>query len=378
LTTSRAPRRRSESGGVAAKDLPLSTLLSQVLVAFTVEFDNEFERQMPHRTTDLGGSRHGPWLTSLVMWSNCMAFVGEEGISVGKLASLARTKTNLDGMRRWGYITYGPAGSDERRTGRPLRSWIIRATPEGRKAREVWSSLFAAIEQRWELRFGATTLEELRRSLFALTAHLDRDLPDCLPILGYGLFCQVGALAKTTSPKQSDLTLAALLSKALLAIAIEFERASALSLAMCANVLRLLAAQPDPLAVRDLPLRSGISKPGIAMALSFMAKNRLVAIQAARPGTKVASLTDKGLHAAAHYSQRLIEIDALWRERLGKPATSKLRGVLEELVRVDSEASPLFVGMAPGPENWRARIRRPLRLPHFPCVLHRGGYPDGS
>jgi hypothetical protein len=34
--------------------LPLATLLSQVLVAFTIEFDNETERQMQHGTT-----RHG-------------------------------------------------------------------------------------------------------------------------------------------------------------------------------------------------------------------------------------------------------------------------------------------------------------------------------
>jgi hypothetical protein len=29
---------------------PLSALLSRVLVAFTIQCDNEFERQMPHRT----------------------------------------------------------------------------------------------------------------------------------------------------------------------------------------------------------------------------------------------------------------------------------------------------------------------------------------
>jgi hypothetical protein len=47
--------------------LPLSTLLSQVLVAFTSEFDNEFERLMPPRTTNhvsATGSNHGPWLVS--------------------------------------------------------------------------------------------------------------------------------------------------------------------------------------------------------------------------------------------------------------------------------------------------------------------------
>ena len=31
--------------------LPLPTLLSQPLVAYTIEFDNEAEHRMPHRTT---------------------------------------------------------------------------------------------------------------------------------------------------------------------------------------------------------------------------------------------------------------------------------------------------------------------------------------
>jgi hypothetical protein len=50
--------------------LPLSTLLSQVLVAFTIEFDNESERLMQHRTTNHGstnGAGQGPWLVSMVM-----------------------------------------------------------------------------------------------------------------------------------------------------------------------------------------------------------------------------------------------------------------------------------------------------------------------
>jgi hypothetical protein len=39
--------------------LALSALLSQVLVAFIIECDNEYERQMPHRTSD-HGSMAGP------------------------------------------------------------------------------------------------------------------------------------------------------------------------------------------------------------------------------------------------------------------------------------------------------------------------------
>jgi hypothetical protein len=97
--------------------LPRSALLSQVLVAFTIEFDNEFEHQMPHRTTTHNSnaiSCQSPSLVSLAMWSNCMRFVGEEGVRVGELETLARTATNLPGMERWGYIVVEPEASDIR------------------------------------------------------------------------------------------------------------------------------------------------------------------------------------------------------------------------------------------------------------------------
>jgi hypothetical protein len=87
--------------------LPLPTLLSQALVAFTIEFDKQSERQMRHRTTRDGsaGSLHAPWLLSPMTWPNCMRFVEEDGLPVGELKRRARTTTNLAGMQRWGYIT---------------------------------------------------------------------------------------------------------------------------------------------------------------------------------------------------------------------------------------------------------------------------------
>lgn len=91
-----------------AVHLPLSTLLSQTLVAFTIEFDNEFEHRMPHRTTNVGStgsSRQGPWLVPLAMWANCMQFVSAEGIMLGELRHRARTGANLSGMQRWGILS---------------------------------------------------------------------------------------------------------------------------------------------------------------------------------------------------------------------------------------------------------------------------------
>ena len=70
-----------------ASRLPLSMLLSQALVAFTIEFDNEFERRMPHQTTTgrSGEPRRGPWLVSQVMWANVLRYVSPEGLTIGQL-----------------------------------------------------------------------------------------------------------------------------------------------------------------------------------------------------------------------------------------------------------------------------------------------------
>jgi hypothetical protein len=76
-------------GTAAALSLPAP--LSRVLVAFTIEADNELEHQLPHRTTrgPAAGSRRGAWLVSLVMWSNFLRFVSADGVPVRELPALA-------------------------------------------------------------------------------------------------------------------------------------------------------------------------------------------------------------------------------------------------------------------------------------------------
>jgi hypothetical protein len=94
-----------------ANFLPLPTLLSQSLVAFTIEFDNEAERRIPHYTTRHGATRSTlpkAWLVSMAMYLNCMQFLDENGMSARELVRIARARTNFQGMVRWGYITVKP------------------------------------------------------------------------------------------------------------------------------------------------------------------------------------------------------------------------------------------------------------------------------
>src|SRR5437764_131713 len=60
---------------------PLSALLSRALVAFTIEFDNEFEHRMSKTWAR-------PFLTSMVMWSNVMQFAADDGTTVEEVGRL--------------------------------------------------------------------------------------------------------------------------------------------------------------------------------------------------------------------------------------------------------------------------------------------------
>jgi len=148
--------------------LSLSALLSQALVAFTIESDNEAEHLMPHRTQNYGASAqgYGAWLVSMVMYENCLKFVGEEPMTVAELERLARTGTNLDGMRRWGYITIDGTSKKIHKT-RPGPGAILRATPRGLQARQVWTPIAGLTEQRWRDRFGADQVARLKDALLA-------------------------------------------------------------------------------------------------------------------------------------------------------------------------------------------------------------------
>jgi hypothetical protein len=134
----------------------------------------------------------------------------------------------------------------------------------------------------------------------------------------------------------------------LLAFAIDYERESAVSLAIGANILRVL--DEDPVRVRELPVLTGVSKEAISMANGYLAKNHLI-------------------------------IEDRWETRFGSDAIGDLRDCLGAPVGLPGAGagpSPLLAGLTPYPDGWRAAVKAPAVLPHYPMVLHRGGFPDGS
>jgi hypothetical protein len=354
--------------------LPLSTLLSFAWTAFTIEIDNAFEMRMPHRTTRGGGSS-GPWLVSHAMWWTCMRFVDATGIHLRDLEARARTRTNLNGMIRWGYVVAETA-SDEpvkrARSGNPL----IRARRNGLRARDVWQPLPEEVEHRWRQRIGDAAIDDLIGALGMLVTDLDPCLPDCMPILGYGLRSSSPLRhAQPADTSAQTLPLVVMLARVLLAFTLEYECAAGLSLAIGANVLRLIEA--DGIHVRDMPRAAGASKEAIAMALGLLQRRQLAEVTA-EGRSRVTRLTPSGVDALAEYQRTVRTIETQWRTRFGPERIVHLRQALETVVTGPSGEALLTEALTAPPDGWRAATRPPHTLPWQPMVLHRGGYPDGA
>jgi DNA-binding MarR family transcriptional regulator len=339
----------------------LPTALSQALIAFTIEFDNEFEHRMEHHTGNKAG--RGVWLTSMVMWANFMRLIPADGVALRAVEANGRI-TNLAGLQRWGYISVDPTDQ------------MVRLKSGGRRAQEVWRPLAGEVEQRWRERFGDTAIDELRE---ALSGVADPTLPLYLPVLRYSDGMRAEHVRGAPGAVAEDL--AALLSQALLSFTLGYEAESALSLAMSADVVRVLSADGVP--VRELPARSGVSKEAITAAVGFLHRNGYATVEPdAASRSKLVRLTRKGLAAQAQHARLAKGVEQRWRERLG--------GDVDRLAKALITGPRLALGLQPYPDGWRA-ARNPYRartqavladpvsaLPRYPMVLHRGGYPDGS
>ena len=257
-------------------------------------------------------------------------------------------------------------------SGSRLRNeWVVRLTPAGRTAREIWRRLFAVIETRWEERFGATAVDELRTALRTIARQLEEQLPEYLPIVG-----TANGMAVDLPPRErradsaSHLHLAALLAQVLLAYAIDFERESELSLSLSENCVRVL--DKTPMTAGDLAVTAGVSDQATSMALRYLEKEGYVEIDA-----KLVRLTPKGVEARERSRRRHTEVEGLWETRFGADTVSALRSALETVL---DQRDPLSRGLEPHPGGWRASkpyLEHTRAMVDDPTgVLPR--YPDGA
>lgn len=376
--------------------LPLVAQLSAALVAFTIETDDEAEQRLPHRTTSFGGGGGPPgsvWMTSLAMWFNCLRGLDAAGgpLTVAELEREARMPTKLDGMRRWGYVTIDGTGRVKRAAPRPAAkpSSVLVLTRRGAAAAALWRPLPGEIESRWRSRFGSAAVDRLRGALLPIAAAYGRALPDFLPIgsaNGVGLsnddLDRSAALAGADADP-AGLPLITLLARVLLAFALDYEDGAKLSLGAQLDCVRVLdPSGRDGVALRELPALTGVSKAAVDVLVGRLARVGCVVLEPLPGGARGKQLrltADRGVRAAIAGPARLARTLDDWRSRFGADLVAELGAALEPIVGDGTRAgSPLFAGLGRHELGWRAKAPRPERLPWFPMVLHRGGYPDGS
>jgi DNA-binding MarR family transcriptional regulator len=354
---------------------PLFALLSQALVAFIVEFDNEFERRMAE------AGQPGA-LLSMVLWSNLIRFIATHDLSVAELVLQAlapknRIEFELGCLERWGFIALRADPVDDRpipkrlhgRAGRMLRDgwgsgrgirsgWMVTLTERGRTAAAIWPPLFGDIEQRWLARFGNDDIANLRQALEDVVKQLDVALPHALP---------GGCDVNTTYPEASGnlrgwpRALPVLLSQSLLAFTLEFNRESPTPLILCANTLRVVAEAPveTPVAVADIPRLTGGSPETSGIGWQI---KPYVSVKSDPAGArkKVVRLTPKGQKAHRKYRELIGEIEGRWEVRFGQDKIRRIRECLSELfVARNGDRLLIAEGLIPAKGTVRSGEQRP-------------------
>ena len=164
---------------------------------------------------------------------------------------------------------------------------------------------------------------------------------------------------------------------------LDFEAKSGLSLPISENLMRVV--DDAGVLVRDLPVRAGISKEAIAMALTVLGKTDYVVVEGASSATRAVRSTPAGRELQARHRRLHARIERDWATRYGTDVVDGLRRSLERVLD-----HPAFrEGLRTPPGGWRSSSRYRVQtdalttdprtaLPHAPMVLHRGCWPDGS
>ena len=370
---------------------PLPALLSQLLVAFTVEFDNLFERRMRD-----GGQRG---FLSLAFWLGYGRHL-VPGMTIGEFTA-ATSMSNRDAsyllavIERWRYLDIrdpgAPRGSPRPGFGtiKPIpRESLVWPRPELERGLELWPSIVREVEDRWAVRFGSPALARLRAQLETIVAGHDGGLPWGLPdcTMRWGM----GRLPPPTDPLPHSgdrASLATLLSQVLWKFALEYNREADMPIAIGASLLRVLGPEGAPAA--ELARRSGVD---VTPSRDLLQRSGLFEITPTRR-SRLIRLTPLGVAEQELYWTLVDEITDRWH------AAALIDALLDLLARDDliSEGMEPPAGVPRSgddtPEFWvngangvRRAIRKlvkqtdafidnpSLALPHYPIWSGSRGF----
>jgi hypothetical protein len=166
-----------------------------------------------------------------------------------------------------------------------------------------------------------------------------------------GAILQLPQFAPRKSAAEDGLPLPVLLSRVLLAFALDFERESRTPISLCANTIRVLSDEPIPEA--EIPKRTGCSAE--TAGIGWQHKPYIIVERdPARGRGKFVRLSEAGIKAQKEYHSIARDIEEKWKERF-RTATKEIRGSLTTLLK----RGELSEGLKPPPGTTRAGAQTP-------------------
>ncbi len=144
---------------------------------------------------------------------------------------------------------------------------------------------------------------------------------------------------------QKPLSLPVFLSQALFAFANDFDREAGVSLALCANAIRVLGR--EPVREAEIPRLTGSSPETSGIGWQLRPYVVVEADPEASRG-KVVRLSPRGLEVQQRYHMLVDAIELEWQDQYGKRAVGNLRKALESIRdQRDGDRSRLSAGLVP-------------------------------
>ncbi len=325
---------------VAPSATPLPTLLSHALIAFTEEY--------AHLAGDDLSQPH------LAVWANVLRVIDDDGLAereLGAKAILAKraVRVAVRDLAAQGWLHVVPATKAG-----GLK--MLHLTARGRGARDAGKHLAESVERRWRRRFGAALIDGLRTSLATAANAVDVELPWYLTAYGPTDGNITGGLYLREQPgppripargeewpvvlRRSDTgnqPLFALLSIALAAFAIDYERERLGDLRTGSTLLQRLPDTGAPLEVvrDDGVVGSGRSTPERHLVVVVEQPVRGAATRLVYP-------TPKSRRSRDAYPALVQEVERGWQARLGGGMMAALRSQLEAMDAKLDGAGPAF------------------------------------
>jgi hypothetical protein len=275
---------------------------------------------LEHDYVTEGAGRDG--LPSLDGWANLLRVLDAGGVRRRELPTLLRlskraVSSRVSAAARRGWIDE-PASDGA--------NALIRLTGRGADVVAQWKPVARAGEARWREQVGSDRATAVLTALGTVVATFPLEHPHYPASYGTVDASITGGPGEDWKPvpRQGNNTVAglsmcALISQALVAFSIDYERLSPVPLSVTASILRRVPRAGAPL--RDI---------GASAHLSTMSRHGFVYVDGDGDRATV-YLTAKGHAVSSAFEGRVEAVEHAWRQRFGAEAVSNLRQALEDL-----------------------------------------------